>query len=99
GEHAAHGVGVQEAEGVLQREAVRGPEREHDGVLGGRRLQLEVERLAEALAQGEPQARLRRLPNGEWTTRCMSPASSKKRSATSASWLGTVPNDAKAAAR
>src|SRR5919108_4340718 len=35
-------------------EAVRGGEREHDVVLGRRRLQLEIELAAEALAQGKP---------------------------------------------
>ena len=32
-----------------------GPEREHDGVVGGSGLQLEVERAAELLAQREPE--------------------------------------------
>ena len=32
-----------------------GPERQHDGVVGGGRLQLEVERPAELLAQGQPE--------------------------------------------
>ena len=36
-----------------QREAVLGPERQHDGVVVRRRLQLEVERDAEPLAQGQ----------------------------------------------
>ena len=53
GEHVAHRVGVQEAEGVCEREAVRRPEREDDRVLGRRRLQLEVEGLAEALAESQ----------------------------------------------
>ena len=38
-----------------EREAVLGPEREHDGVVVGRRLQLEVERDAEPLAQRQPE--------------------------------------------
>src|SRR2546430_17391858 len=37
-----------------QLEAVRRRQRQHDRVLGGRRLQLEVEGAAEALAQREP---------------------------------------------
>ena len=40
-----------------EREAVLGPEREHDGVVVRRRLQLEVERHAEPLAQGEARGR------------------------------------------
>ena len=54
GEDVARRVRAQEVEDVLQREAVGGAEGEHDGVLGGRRLQLEVEGAAEALAQGQP---------------------------------------------
>ena len=50
-EHPAHGVGVQEPGHVGQREAVVRPERQHDRVVVGRRLQLEVERHAEPLAQ------------------------------------------------
>ena len=51
------------------------------------------------LRSASPQARLRRAPRGEWITRCMSPASSKKRSATSVSSLGSTPRAACAAAR
>ena len=40
---------------LVQREAVVGTEREHDGVVAGRRLQLEVEGAAELLAQREPE--------------------------------------------
>ena len=40
---------------LLEREAVVRPEREHDGVVAGRGLQLEVERAAELLAQREPE--------------------------------------------
>ena len=39
-----------------------------DVVFGRRRLQFEIELAAEALAQGEAQARLILLPNGEWMT-------------------------------
>ena len=44
-------VGAQHREHRLEREAVLRPQRQHDAVVGGRRLQLEVERPAEALAQ------------------------------------------------
>ena len=47
----AHGGRMQIARDVGEREAVRGGERQHDGVLGRRRLQLEIELAAEALAQ------------------------------------------------
>ena len=46
-----HRPRVEIAEDVLQREAVLRPQREHDGVLGGRGLQLEVEPAAETLAE------------------------------------------------
>jgi hypothetical protein len=42
------------------------------------------------LRSARPQARLTRLPNGAWRTRCMSPASSKKRSRSSVSWVGSA---------
>ena len=45
---------MQVAEDVRQRERVLRPERQHQRVLGGRRLQLEVELPAEALAQRQP---------------------------------------------
>ena len=38
-----------------------------------------------------PQARLILEPNGEWTTSCIPPDSSKKRSATTRRFVGTVP--------
>ena len=47
-------VRVHVAEDVLQREGMLGPEREQHPLLGGRRLQLEVELAAELLAQREP---------------------------------------------
>ena len=49
------------------------------------------------LRSASPQARLIRLPNGEWMTSCMPPASSKKRSSTSVSCVGrhsSAANDA-----
>src|SRR5258706_11966431 len=46
------------------------------------------------LRSARPQARLIRLPNGEWMTSCMPPASSKKRSKTIVSWVGKVPSAA-----
>ena len=51
------------------------------------------------LRSARPQARFTRLPNGAWRTRCMSPASSKKRSATRMSCVGRAPSAARAAAR
>ena len=50
-QHAADARRVQIARDLAQLEAVRGGERQHDVVLGRRRLQLEVELAAEALAQ------------------------------------------------
>ena len=49
----AHGASSEEPGHVGQREAVVRPERQHDGVVVGRGLQLEVERDAEPLAQGQ----------------------------------------------
>ena len=45
---------TQVAPDLVEGKAVAGGQREDDGVLGGRRLQLEVERAAEALAQRQP---------------------------------------------
>jgi hypothetical protein len=45
---------MQVARHLLELEAVRGSERQHDGILGRRRLQLEVEGATEALAQRQP---------------------------------------------
>ena len=53
-EHVSRRLGVQIAEDIRQRERVLRPQREHQRVLGGGRLQLEVELPAEALAQGQP---------------------------------------------
>ncbi len=53
-EHVAHGRRVQVARDLVEREAVAGRQRQDDRVLGRRRLQLEVELAAEALAQREP---------------------------------------------
>ena len=50
-EQRPHRLRRQIARHVGERKAVRAAEREHDRVLGRRRLQLEVERAAEALAQ------------------------------------------------
>ena len=57
-EHRLHqqvfgGRGSQVLEDILEREAVLRAEREHDGVLGRRGLQLEVEAAAESFAQRE----------------------------------------------
>ena len=53
GEHVAHRLRREVAADLVEREAVGLAEREHDRVLGRRRLQLEVELPAEALAQGK----------------------------------------------
>ncbi|MCY1509441.1 hypothetical protein D9M68_437840 [compost metagenome] len=50
-QHLFGAVGMQVAPDLLQREAVAGGEGQDERVLGGRRLQLEVEVAAEALAQ------------------------------------------------
>ena len=47
------GRGLQVLEDILEREAVLRSQRQDDGVFGCRRLQLEVEAAAEALAQRE----------------------------------------------
>ena len=75
------------------------PEREHDGVVGRRRLELEVERDAEALAQRQAEAPGSRAPpNGACTTSCMPPDSSKKRSKTTSCIVGTTPSASRCAA-
>ena len=48
------------------------------------------------LRSASPQARLMRLPNGEWMTSCMPPASSKKRSKTIVCCVGSAPSAARA---
>ena len=53
-QHLAHACRVEIARHLHQLEAVGGGERQHDAVLGGRRLQLEIELAAEALAQRQP---------------------------------------------
>ena len=53
GEDVAHRFRREVAAHLLEREAVGLAEREHDGVLGGRGLELEVELAAEPLAQRE----------------------------------------------
>ena len=50
-EHAAHAVGMEVTRDVAKLEAVRGGQRQHDIVFGRRRLQLEIEFAAKALAQ------------------------------------------------
>src|SRR5215469_16601015 len=42
------------------------------------------------LRSASPQARLTRLPKGEWMTSCMPPASSKKRSNTTVCCVGSA---------
>jgi hypothetical protein len=51
------------------------------------------------LRSARPQARLMRLPKGEWITSCMPPDSSKKRSSTSVSCVGSAPSATFALAR
>ena len=51
------------------------------------------------LRSASPKARFRRAPKGAWSTSCIPPASSKKRSATSVSWVGSAPSAARPAAR
>ena len=53
-QHAAHAAMLQVAPYVGQRKAVGLAQRQHQGVFVGRRLQLEVEVAAEALAQRQP---------------------------------------------
>ena len=50
---SSHGLAVEEARHARELEAVRLAQRQHDGVLGGRGLQLEVEGAAEFLAQAQ----------------------------------------------
>ena len=54
-DHALHGRWRQEPGHAFEREAVLRPEREQDRVVARRRLQLEVERDAEPLAQRQPE--------------------------------------------
>src|SRR5207247_9875378 len=49
----AHGLGIQVAEHFLEREGMHRPEREDERLLARRRLQLEVEALAEFLPERE----------------------------------------------
>ena len=51
------------------------------------------------LRSARPQPRLRRVPCGEWITRCMSPASSKNRSITRVRQVGMAPSAFRPAAR
>ncbi len=54
GQHVVGAGRVQVARHLDQRKAVAGGQRQHDRILGGGRLQLEVELATEALAQGQP---------------------------------------------
>ena len=51
------------------------------------------------LRSANPSPRLMRAPNGECSTSCMPPVSSKKRSRTSTSWVGMAPRAARPTAR
>ena len=46
------------------------------------------------LRRARPQARLMRAPKGAWTTSCLPPLSSKKRSKTTSCWVGMTPRAA-----
>src|SRR5690606_21288390 len=47
---------AQKVEEVVERKTMLRSEREHDGVVVGRRLQLEIERATEPLSEQEPEA-------------------------------------------
>ena len=51
------------------------------------------------LRSASPRPRLSRAPNGEWPTSCMPPASSKNRSRTSVSFVGSTPRAVRPAPR
>ena len=53
-EQLAHGLRIEIARHLGEIETVRGGERQHDVVFGRRRLKLEIELAAEALAEREP---------------------------------------------
>ena len=82
---------LDEVEDVLQREAVLGADGEEDGVVAGRRLELEVEADAEALAQGEAPGAVDARAEGGVNDELHAAASSKKRSKTTSGWVGTRP--------
>ena len=52
-QHVARGLGMEVAEHVRQRKRVLRPERQHQRILGRRRLELEIELTAEPLPQSE----------------------------------------------
>ena len=97
-QHVAHRLG-EVAGHLVEREAVVGPERQDDGVVGGRRLELEVERDAELLAQRQAEPPVDPAAEGECTTSCMPPVSSKKRSTTRSVPVGMTPSTARPTAR
>ena len=76
-----------------------GPEGEDDGVVVRRRLQLEVERDAEALAQREAERAVDGPPNGAWMMSCDPSLSSKQRSTTMRSVVGKWPSATSPAAQ
>ena len=88
----AHRRRREEAEHLLQREGVLRSERQHHGVVARGRLQLEVEGPQKRLRSARPSARLTLAPRGEWTTSCMPPVSSKNRSITKRSVVGSAPS-------
>src|SRR6185312_12953005 len=86
-ERLAHAVRVEVAEHLLERERVHLREREDEAFLGRGGLQLEVEALAELLAQREPPRAQDAAAEGR-----VQPDSSKKRSRAMTSWVGTTPS-------
>jgi len=73
-------------------------QREEDALVGGGRLQLEVEGAAEALAQRQPKARFCRAPKGACTMSCMRPLV-EEALAISVFCVGSAPARARAAQR
>ena len=100
GEDVAHRLRREVAGDLVEREAVGFAEREHDRVLGRRRLELEVELAAEALAQRQtPGAVEAAAEPGVDDELHPPPLSSKNRSSTTVSRSGRAPSAACAVQR
>jgi hypothetical protein len=82
-----------------EREAVLGPEGEHHRVVVRRRLQLEVEGHAEALAQGQPEGAVDATAERRVHDELRPSLSSKQRSTTMRWRVGRKPNAARPAAQ
>ena len=78
----AHAVRMEVTRDVAELESCARGQRQHDIVFGRRRLQLEIELAAEALAQRQAPGAIDPAAERAWMTSCMPPASSKKRSST-----------------